>query len=102
MASNQASYAGGSVASTKHALLQDWREDQYSGAPNKIVPEVTDVGRREENENEYLRKERREKYGGPCDSTNEESGKEKTENTAVENRAQDVARFKQVFDQTRK
>ena len=100
--SERASYAGGGFRASKQSLLQDRRENQYGRAPNKIIPEVTDVRRREQNEDERLRNERRKKHRGSGDSTNKESCQEKTENAAIEDRAQNVACFDEILDQTRK
>ena len=91
-----------SFRAAKDSLLQDRRQDQHGRASNKIIPEVTDIRCSEQDEHECLRKERGEKYGGPGNSTNKESCQKETENAAIENRAQDVARFEQIFDQTGK
>ena len=45
--SARASYPGGRCRAAKQSLLQDRREDQYGRAPNEIIPEVTDIRRRE-------------------------------------------------------
>src|SRR5439155_25794818 len=99
--SERPSYPGGSFSAAKHSLLQHRRHDQYCRASNKIIPEVTDVRRREQDEHERLCYERRKKHRGSRDSTNKESGQEKTEDAAVEDRAQDVACFDEILDQTR-
>src|SRR5436305_15276439 len=98
----RASYTGGGVRAAKQSLLQDRRENQYGRAPDKLIPKVTDIGRREQNEDERLRNERRKKHRGSGDLTNEESCQEKTEDAAVEDRAQNVAGFDEILDQTRK
>src|SRR5712672_1917310 len=96
----RASYPGGRFRVSKQNLLQDRRENQYGRAPNKIIPEVTDVRRREQNEDERLRNERRKKHRGAGNSTNKESRQEKTENAAIEDRAQNIAGFDEILDQT--
>src|SRR5205823_6063398 len=48
--SERASYPGGGFRAAKQSLLQDRRENQYGRASNEIVPEVTDVRRREQDE----------------------------------------------------
>src|SRR5919198_383599 len=98
MAQNRASYPRGRFAA-KQTLLQDRRENQYGRAPNKIIPEVTDIRRREQDEDERLRDERCKKHRGSGDSTNEESCQEKAEDATVEDRAQNIARFDKVLDQ---
>src|SRR4029453_566106 len=60
--SERASYPGGHFRAAKQSLLQDRRENQYGRAPNKIIPEVTDVCRREQDEDERLRNERCKKH----------------------------------------
>ena len=45
--SERASYSSGSFRAAKDSLLQDRRQDQYGGTSNKIIPEVTDIRRRE-------------------------------------------------------
>ena len=60
--SERASYSGGGFRAAKQSLLQDRRENQYGCAPNKIIPEVTDVRRREQNEDERLCNERCKKH----------------------------------------
>ena len=53
--SERASYCSVSFRAAKESLLQDRRENQYGRAPNKIIPEVTDVRRREQDEDKRLR-----------------------------------------------
>src|SRR5262249_55433780 len=60
--SERASYAGARFRAAKQSLLQDWCENQYGCASNKIIPEVTDVRCREQDEHEHLCKERRKKH----------------------------------------
>ncbi len=60
--SERASYPGGRFRAAKQSLLQDRRENQYGRASNKIVPEVTDIRRREQNEDEHLCNQRRKKH----------------------------------------
>ena len=60
--SERASYSGGGFRAAKQSLLQDRREDHHGRASNKIVPEVTDIGRREQDEDEHLRNQRRKKH----------------------------------------
>src|SRR6059058_3264037 len=91
-----------SFRAAKDSLLQDRRHDQHSRASNKIVPEITDIRRSEQDEDERLGKERREKRGRSGNSTNKESCQKETEDAAIEYRAQNVARFDQIFDQTGK
>ena len=81
-------------------MLQDRRDDQYGRASNKVVPQVTDVRCSEQNEHQALRKERREKHRGSGNATNKERRQKETEDTAIENGAQNVACFDQVLDQT--
>ena len=100
--SERVSYLRGRFRAAKHRLLQDWRHDQYGCASNKIIPEVTDVRRSEQDEDERLCNERGEKNRGPGDSTNKERCQEKTENAAVENRTENVACFDEILDQARK
>src|SRR5436309_610155 len=88
-----------SFRAAKDSLLQDRRHDQHSRASNKIVPEITDICRSEQDEDERLGKERREKRGRSGNSTNKESCQKETEDDAIEYRAQNVARFDQIFDQ---
>src|SRR5215470_14124130 len=75
--SERASYAGGRFRTAKESLLQDWRENQHGRAPDKIIPEVTDVRRREQDEHQRLCTERRKKHRGSGDSTNKKSCQEK-------------------------
>jgi hypothetical protein len=60
--SERASYPGGRFHAAKQTLLQDRRENQHGRAPNKIIPKVTDIRRREEDEHKRLRNERRKKH----------------------------------------
>src|SRR5262249_958666 len=55
--SKRASYPGGRFRAAKQKLLQDRRENQHGGAPDEIIPEVTNVCRREQDEDERLCKE---------------------------------------------
>ena len=91
--SELASYPGGRCRAAKESLLQDWRENQHGRAPNKVIPEVADVGRREQNEDKHLRDDRGKKHRGSGDLTNKESCQENTEDAAVEDRAQNIAGF---------
>ena len=63
--SERASYPGGGFRAAKQSLLQDRRENQYGRAPNKIIPEVTDIRRREQDEDEHLRNQRRKNTADP-------------------------------------
>jgi hypothetical protein len=47
---------------SKQSLLQDRRKNQYGRASDKIIPEVTDIRGREQDEDEHLRNERRKKH----------------------------------------
>src|SRR5215471_11570825 len=98
--SERASYARGCFRAAKESLLQNRRDDQYDRAPNKVVPQVTDVRCSEQNEHQGLCKERREKHGRSGNSTNKERRQKKTQDTAIENGAQNVACFDEVLDQT--
>src|SRR5437879_10781414 len=89
-----------SFRAAKDSLLQDRRHDQHSRASNKIVPEITDIRCSEQDEDERLGKERREKHGRSSNSTNKESCQKETEDTAIEHRTQNVTCFDQIFDQT--
>src|SRR5262245_38748997 len=100
--SKRASHASGCFGAAKQSLLQDRRENQYGCASNKIIPEVTDVRRREQNEDERLGEKRRKKHRRSGDSTNKESCQEKTEDAAIEDRSQNVAGFEEILDQTGK
>src|ERR1043166_3691039 len=100
--SERASYIGVRFRAAKQSLLQDRRENQYGRATNKIIPEVTNVRRGEQNEDKRLSNECREKHCGSGDPANKESCQEKTENAAIEDRAQNVACFDEILDQTRK
>src|SRR6266496_1267168 len=100
--SERVSYPSGSLWAAKDSLLQDRRQDQHGRASNKIIPEITDIRRSEQNEDKRLRKKRREKHGRSSNSTNKESCQKETEDAAIEYRAQNVARFDQIFDQTGK
>src|SRR5262245_49856564 len=100
--SERASYAGGRCPAAKESLLQDRRENQHGRAPNKIIPEVTDTRRGEQEEDKALCNERGKEHRGSGNSTNKKSCQEKAEDAAVENRSQNVACFDQIFDQTRK
>src|SRR5207245_6821379 len=53
-------YPSRSLRTAEDRLLQDRREDQHGRASNQIIPEVTDIGRCEQDEDECLCKERRE------------------------------------------
>ena len=79
----RASYPGRSFRAAEQSLLQDWRDDQYGRASNKVVPQVTDVRCYEQEKHEHLCKERRKKYRGSRNSTNKESRQEKAEDTAI-------------------
>ena len=70
--SERVSYARGRFPAAKECLLQDRRENQHGRAPDKIIPEVTDTRRREEDEHKRLCDERGKKYRGAGNSTNEE------------------------------
>jgi hypothetical protein len=70
--SEEPSYPSGSSSVAKDSLLQQRRQAQHGGAPNKIVPEVTDIGRGEEDEHERLSDERGEKYRRTCNAPNKE------------------------------
>src|SRR5215472_694521 len=98
----RASCLRGRFGAAKHGLLQDRRHDHYGCAPNEIIPEVTDIRRREEHEHERLRNERGEKRSGPGDSTNKECCQEQTQYAAVEYRPQNVAGFDEILDQAGK
>src|SRR5882762_8737992 len=100
--SERVSYLSGRFRAAKDSLLQDGRQDHHGRASNKIIPEVTDIRRSEQNEDKRLREERREKHGRSGNSTNKESCQKETEDAAVEYRTQNVARFDQIFDQTGK
>ena len=100
--SERASYCSVSFRAAKDGLLQDRRQDQHGRASNKIVPEITDIRCSEQDEDERLGKERREKHGRAGNSTNKESCQKETEDAAIEYRAQNVACFDQIFDQTGK
>src|SRR5262249_15138567 len=80
----RSSCPGGRFRTAKDGFLQNRRHDQYGRAANEIIPEVTDIRRREEDEHQSLRKERREKRCGPGDSTNKERCQEQTQDAAVE------------------
>src|SRR5437868_8440440 len=98
--SKRVSHRSGSCRAAKDSLLQDGRQDQHGRASNEVVPEVTDVRRSEQDEDKRLRNERREKHRRSGNSTNKESCQKETEDAAIEYRAQNVARFDQIFDQT--
>src|SRR4029077_4137947 len=100
--SERVSYPSGSFLAAKDTLLQDGRQDQHSRASNKIIPEVTDIRRSEQNEDKRLREERREEHGRSGNSTTKESCQKETEDAAVEYRTQNVTCFDQIFDQTGK
>ena len=53
--SEEPSYPSGSFSIAKDSLLQDRRENQYRGASDEIVPEITNARRAEEKEHESLR-----------------------------------------------
>ena len=59
--SERASCPGGRFRTAKDSLLQDRRHDQYGRAADEIIPEITDIRRREQDEHEGLRNERGEK-----------------------------------------
>src|SRR5262249_8739385 len=99
--SEGASYAGGSFRAAKESLLQDWRKDQNGCASDEIIPEVPDVRRREQGEDQHLREERRKKHCGSRYSTNKESCQEQAEEAAIEDRSENVACFEETLDQTR-
>src|SRR5262249_22275237 len=67
---------------------------------NKIIPEITNIGCSEQDKDKRLCRERREKYRRAGCPPNKKSCQKKTENTAIEHRAQNVARFDQIFYQT--
>src|SRR5947208_13139890 len=92
-------YPSRSLRTAEDRLLQDRREDQHGRASNQIIPEVTDIGRCEQDEDECLCKERREEHGRSGSPTNEESCQKKTKNAAIEQRTQNVACFNQIFNQ---
>src|SRR5215471_3347132 len=48
--SERASYPGGRFRAAKQNLLEDRRENQHGCASNKVIPEVTDVRRGEQDE----------------------------------------------------
>src|SRR6184192_434316 len=98
--SKRVSRPSGSLRAARDSLLQDGRQDQHGRASNEIVPEVTDVRRSEQDEDKRLRNERREKHRRSGDSPNKESCQKETKDAAIEYRAQNVARFDQIFDQT--
>src|SRR6266516_2195131 len=100
--SKRVSHPGGSCRAAKDSLLQDGRQDQHGRASNEVVPEVTDVRRSEQDKDKRLRKERREKRGRSGNSTNKESCQKQTKDAAIEYRAQNVARFDQIFDEVSK
>ena len=74
--SEGASYSCGGFRAAKQDLLKNWRENQYGRASDEVIPEVTDVRRREHDENQHLGKERRKKNRRSRHSTNEESCQE--------------------------
>src|SRR5260370_7206142 len=98
--SEMVSCPSGSLRAAKDSLLQDGRQDQPGRESNEIIPEVTNTRRREQDKDKRLRNERREKHGRSGNSTNKESCQKQTEDAAIEYRAENVARFDQVFDQT--
>src|SRR5213080_791814 len=100
--SEQGSYPSGSLRAAKESFLQDGRQDQHGCASNKIIPEITDIRRSEQDEDKRLRKERREKHGRSSNPTNKESCQKETEDAAIEYRAQDVAGLDQIFDEISK
>ena len=67
------SCTGRSFRVAKDSLLKGRRQDQHGRAANKIIPKVTDIRRSEQDKDERLRKERREKHGGSGNSTNKET-----------------------------
>src|SRR5947207_12133940 len=91
--SGRVSYRSRSLRAAKDSLLQDRRQDQHGRASNKIVPEITDIRCGEQDEDERLGKERREKHGRSGNSTNKERRQKETKNAAIEHRTQNVARF---------
>src|SRR5262245_19079572 len=86
----RASYAGGSFRAAKESLLHDWRKNQYGRAPDKVIPEITDARRREQDQDQHLCDKPRKENCRSCNSTNEEGCQEKTENGAIQDRAQNV------------
>src|SRR4029077_10453494 len=100
--SERVSYPRRSFRAAKDSLLQDGRQDQHSRASNKIIPEVTDIRRSEQDEDKSLREERRKEHGRSGKSTNKESCQKEAEDAAIKYRAQNVACFDQIFDQTGK
>src|ERR1700730_19218736 len=68
--SERVSYRSGRFRAAKDSLLQDRRQDQHGRASDKIVPEITDIRCSEQDEDERLGKERREKHGRSGNSTN--------------------------------
>src|SRR4029077_6362723 len=100
--SERVSYPRRSFRAAKDSLLQDGRQDQHRRASKKIIPEVTDIRRSEQNKDKRLREERREKHGRSGKSSNKESCKKETQDAAIKYRAQNVSCFDQIFDQTGK
>src|SRR5437773_5290373 len=100
--SERVSYPSGSLWAAKDSLLQDRRQDQHGRASNKIIPEIADIRRSEQDEDKRLRKKRREKHGRSSNSMNKESRQKETEDAAIEYRAQDVAGLDQIFDEVSK
>src|SRR5438093_3500876 len=96
------SYPSGSLRAAKESLLQNGRQDQHGCASNKVIPEVPDIRRSEQDEDKRLRKERRGKHCGSRNSTNKESCQKETQDAAIEHRAQNVACFDEIFDQAGK
>ena len=71
--SERVSDPSGSFRAAKDTLLQDGRQNQHRRASNKIIPEVTDIRRSEQNKDKPLREERRKEHGRSGKSTNKES-----------------------------
>src|SRR5207244_4977523 len=72
-------------------------EDQH--ATEQVVPEVTNPGRVKQNQDERLRDQRRDKHRRAANKAKKERDEKHAENTAVENRADNVDRLDKVLDQ---